>query len=257
MPPGEPVLVTLGRLERLLMAQADVADAWALQKPDTPPAAEAGAKEDAETAGGTAAATDGPTAMATDAPAAAAGGAAVAAAAEPAAEAGAAAVAVAGDPEDLAAADADGAGGALANGGMGAPAAAAAGGSAAARSRRTPEELSHDVLHHSLLAIRSFYIAVAKAIHTSSRCNGREDPAAAPPSLGMRSATLCLALNITSRATWTVSCRLCHRWVRGQLPGRLWRRWRRAAEDVMAVDDGAAAAPLAVPPKRRAVHLQR
>ncbi|PNH10945.1 E3 ubiquitin-protein ligase [Tetrabaena socialis] len=262
----EPVLVTMGRFERALMAQADVADAWAMQRAEAEKASGADAAASASTGQA-----DGPAAMATDAPAAPPS--------DTAAPTATVAAAAAADGEDLIVPDADGgvaaaaaAAGDLAAIAGAAAAAAAASGAAGAtavppKSRRTPEELSHDVLHHSLLAIRTFYVAVAKAIHTTSRRNGREE-AAALPSLGMRGAALCLAVNVkgmldqelpytpyTPAAAAPPGVAVAAVAAAGGSEGGGGGEAKAEAEgpDAMAVD----VAPPALPPNRRAVHLSR
>ncbi|GFR50880.1 hypothetical protein Agub_g13169, partial [Astrephomene gubernaculifera] len=152
----------------------------------------------------------------------------------------------------------------------GGDAAAAAAAAAASKSRRTPEELAHDVLHHSLLAIRTFYVAVAKAIHTSSRRNGREDPALALPSVGMRGAALCLALNLKGNLDLELplvtpsSAAAAAEAPSSQAAAEVATAKPAAgaegssAQDAMVVDSGTpAAATQQQPPNRRAVHLQR
>lgn len=60
--------------------------------------------------------------------------------------------------------------------------------------KKTPEEISHDILHHTVSMLRGFFVAVAKSIHTPAR--RRDDPAHPPgqPSLGTRAAALALAV---------------------------------------------------------------
>lgn len=57
--------------------------------------------------------------------------------------------------------------------------------------KKTPEELSADIIHHTAIIIRSFYVAVAKSIHTPAR---RRDDTSSGPNLGMKAAALGLAL---------------------------------------------------------------
>ncbi|GIL92299.1 hypothetical protein Vretimale_18444 [Volvox reticuliferus] len=245
--PVEPVLVTMGRLERALMAQADIADAWAMQRADVE---KTGSPESMAATGGSA---DSAMAMTADAPAGAA--------------TGTGGSSTGGD--DLAVVDTDGTAptAPLANGdqGVGGPAAGVS-----SKSRRSPEELSHDVLHHSLLAIRTFYVAVAKAIHTSSRRTGREDPASVLPTLGMRSAALCLAINMKGNLDLELPLISPPMQAVGVSVTGISAGGAKAAvetaptpavaggdQDAMAVDSGPGVDAAAVLLNRRAVHLQR
>ncbi|KAF5843493.1 hypothetical protein DUNSADRAFT_14409 [Dunaliella salina] len=57
--------------------------------------------------------------------------------------------------------------------------------------KKTPEELSADIIHHTTIIIRSLYVSVAKSIHTPAR--RRDDTSGQAPSMGMRAAALGLA----------------------------------------------------------------
>lgn len=61
------------------------------------------------------------------------------------------------------------------------------------KAKKTPEELAHEILAHFLHTTRSFYQAVAKAIHVPAR---RRDELA-KPNYAMRTAALNLAAIIT------------------------------------------------------------
>lgn len=207
--------------------------------------------------------TDGAAAMVTDAPAGPTVDAGGLASAEGSTVAASAVVATDGD--DLAVVDADAAvpSAPMTNGD---PITGAVTTAATSKSRRTPEELSHDVLHHSLLAIRTFYVAVAKAIHTSSRRNGREDPASALPTLGMRAAALCLSVNMkgnldTELPLVSAPPLTAATGESGVGAGSCEVATTPAAvssdQDAMAVDSSPTTAGTSTMLNRRAVHLQR
>ncbi len=193
-----PVLARMGQLQRLFMQQAAMADAWAVgrelgriekekQAALAPPAAPAAvAAAPAASAEAEAAAAAAP----------AAEGAAVAA---PAAPAAAPTAAAAGSEEEAgeeaaAAGDIDMAAEPVAAEG-GAPMAPGASIHARPIRKKTPEEISHDIIHHSVSMLRGFFVAVAKSIHAPAR--RRDDPAVsnpAQPKLGARAAALALAV---------------------------------------------------------------
>lgn len=59
------------------------------------------------------------------------------------------------------------------------------------RKRKSHEDVAYDVLQHFVVTVRSFYMAVAKSIHTPAR---RREESFSQPTMPMRAATLGLAL---------------------------------------------------------------
>eukprot|EP00798_Chlamydomonas_sp_ICE-L_P016840 gene16840-23120_t len=72
-----------------------------------------------------------------------------------------------------------------------AAAAAAAAPSSSKTRKRSPEELSHDILQHTVAIFRGFYVAVGKSIHTPA--NRRDEPISVV-TLGMKAAAMGLAV---------------------------------------------------------------
>jgi hypothetical protein len=201
-----PLLASMGKLERLVMAQAVASDPWkaardAAKKEAAPATAAAAASAGAAAGEGGAA-----DAAAPPAAGAAAGGDA-AGAQPPAVAGGAAAGAAAGAPPvaavdadavDVDAADAYGVAGddddvdgpvqlrALPAVRPGSAAAASS-----AKQKRTPEDIAYEALSYTLTSLRTFYMGTAKAVHTPAR---RRDEQASVPTVPMKAAALNLAL---------------------------------------------------------------
>lgn len=75
------------------------------------------------------------------------------------------------------------------------------GGDAGARKRKPVEELAYDVMLHFSATVRSFYMAVAKSVHTTVR---RRDEATAVPTLGMQAAAVHLVVLLRKNLENTV-----------------------------------------------------
>ncbi|GAX74556.1 hypothetical protein CEUSTIGMA_g2006.t1, partial [Chlamydomonas eustigma] len=103
--------------------------------------------------------------------------------------------------------------------------------------KKSPEEISHDIMHHSVSMLRGFFVAVAKSIHTPAR--RRDDPSMANPAqpgLGAKACALSLAVLLKG------VCDLVLPRTAVSLDSSQQQYLLPAAADVMSVDSGAAAA---------------